>query len=138
MGVSVSKRSLVLRTIYAACLVLATPIHVLFDVRYGPLLAGLEPLGYPSVVRLYWAALTFLDPLGAVLLFVRPRAGLVLCTVIIVTDVLNNSWVLYQRSESAFDINYLLQVAFLVFVLATVRSAWEGVSKGTTSWTQQA
>lgn len=127
MVTSASRRSLILRTTYATCLALATPVHVLFDVRYGLLLSGLEPLGYPLAVRMYWASLTFLDPLGVLLLFVRPRAGLVLCTVIIVTDVLNNSWVGYHRSESAFNINYILQVAFLLFVAATVRSAWQGL-----------
>ena len=136
--------SLILRAIYAACLALATIIHVLVDVRYGVLLSGLEPLGYPLGVRVYWASLTVLDPLAALLLLFRPRAGLVLCVAIIVTDVLNNSWVLYHRSEfvsgvlnnnrmlyhgSEVDIGYILQVTFLAFVLVTVRYAWQGLPK---------
>jgi hypothetical protein len=100
---------------------------VRFDVQYGILLDGLEPLGYPLFVRLYWALLTFLDLLAAVLLLVRPRAGLILCVGIIVTDVLNNSWVQYHGSR--VDINYILQVVFLVFVSATVRTAWRGLPK---------
>jgi hypothetical protein len=97
----------------------------MFDVKYGVLLDGLSPLGYPMIVRLYWASLTFLDPLAVLLLFIRPRAGLVLCAAIIVTDVINNSCVRYARSE--VDIGYLLQVAFLVFVLTTIRYAWKGL-----------
>jgi hypothetical protein len=122
-----SKHSLIIRTIYAICLVPATFTHVLFDVRYGILLGGLEPLGYPPFVRVYWAALTFLDPLAAFLLFVRPRAGLILCVAIIVTDVLNNSGVRYHRS--GVDINYILEVGFLVLVLVTVRAAWRGLPR---------
>ena len=99
----------------------------MFDVRYGILLEGLRPLGYPMIARLYWASLTFLDPLAALLLYIRPRAGLVLCTGIIVTDVINNGWVHYMRSE--VEIGYLLQIAFLIFVLATIRYAWEGLPK---------
>jgi hypothetical protein len=44
MVTGASRRSLILRTTYAACLAVATPVHVLFDVRYGLLLSGLEPL----------------------------------------------------------------------------------------------
>jgi len=138
----VSKGSTVLRRIYATCLALATITHVLFDVRYGILLAGLEPLGYPIGVRLYWASLTFLDPAAAILLFVRPRIGLVLCAFIIATDVINNSWVAYHHSDfgplvlngdhtvphqSGANIGLIVQSAFLIFVFATVRAAWKGL-----------
>lgn len=115
------QRSLVLRAIYATCLVGATATHLNYELRYGLTLGGLEFLGYPLPVRLYWASLTLLDPLAAVLLFVLPRAGLILCVAIIVTDVLNNGWVFYQfASRSALNLG--LQVAFLVFVLITIRS----------------
>jgi hypothetical protein len=77
-----SKASSILRGIYATCPALATITHVLVDMRYGVSRAGLEPLGYPIGVRLYWASLTFLAPAAAILLFVRPRAGLVLCAVL--------------------------------------------------------
>jgi hypothetical protein len=138
------KGSVVLRSIYATCLALATITHVLVDVRYGVFLAGLEPLGYPIGVRLYWASLTFLDPAAAILLFVRPRAGLVLCAVIIATDVLNNSWVAYHHSEfgplvldngqtvyhhSGANMSLILEVAFLIFVFATIRYAWKGLPR---------
>jgi hypothetical protein len=126
-----ARRSLIIRTIYAICLLLATCTHVIFDVQYGMLLGGLRPLGYPLIARLFGASLTFLDPLAALLLFVRPRAGLVLCAGIIVTDVINNGWVGYMRSEVETDflLGYLAQVAFLIFVLATIRYAWEGLPK---------
>jgi hypothetical protein len=120
------RRSLILRAIYALCLALATLTHVIFDLRYGLLLQGLEPLGYPAFVRMYWASLTFLDPLCALLLFIRPRAGVTLCAGIIVTDVLNNSWVGYHRSK--IDLGYILQVVFLIFVVTTAKSAWHGLS----------
>jgi hypothetical protein len=142
--IGASKRSLILRAFYATCLTLASVTHVLIDVRYGILLGGLEPLGYPRAVRLFWASLTFLDPLAALLLLARPRAGLVLCVAIMVADVLNNGWVRLHHSEftsgvlkssevlsshSRVDIDYILEVAFLLFVVATVRYAWQGLSK---------
>jgi len=139
-----SKGSIILRSIYATCLALATITHVLVDVRYGVFLAGLEPLGYPVGVRLYWASLTFLDPAAAILLFVRPRAGLVLCSVIIATDVLNNGWVAYHRSEfgplaldngqtayhhSGANMSLILEIGFLILVFTTIRYAWKGLPR---------
>jgi hypothetical protein len=118
--------------------------HVLVDVRDGVFLAGLEPLGYPLSIRLYWASLTFLDPAAAIFLFVRPRVGIVPCAVIIATDVLNNSWVAYHRSEFGplvldngrtpyrhfgANISLILEVAFLIFVFATIRYAWNGLPR---------
>jgi hypothetical protein len=74
---------------------------------------------------MYWASLALFDPVAAVLLFVRSRAGLILCLAIIITDVANNSWVRYLHSS--VDLNYILEVAFLVFVLATFKYAWQGL-----------
>ncbi len=139
-----SKGFIIVRSIYATCLALATITHVLLDARYGVFLTGLQPLGYRIGVRWYWASLTFLDPAAAILLFVRPRARLVLCAVIIATNVLNNSWVAYHRSEfgplvldngqtvyhrSGADINLVLGAAFLIFVFATIRYAWKGLPR---------
>jgi hypothetical protein len=108
------------------CLLGATSTHLLTLVRhdlfwnYG---------GAPLFTCIYWTSLTFLDPLAAVLLFLKPRAGLLATFVIIVSDVAHNTW-LMQRSQSPDWLNwmYLSQVAFLVFVLVTVQRAWRGVS----------
>jgi hypothetical protein len=138
-----SKRSILLRSFYAICLVLGTITHVLVDVRYGVLLAGLEPLGYPTGVRLYWASLALLDPAAAILLFARPRVGLVLCAVIIATDVLNNSWVAYHSAEfgplvlgnsqtvhnHSPNLSLILEIAFCIFVFVTIRYAWKGSTR---------
>ena len=43
-----SNGSIILRSIYATRLALATITHVLVDVEYGVFLAGLEPLGTES------------------------------------------------------------------------------------------
>lgn len=86
----------------------------------------LEGSGISTVSRLYWSSLTLLDPLAAVLMFIRPRQGLVLALVIIVSDVAHNSWMLHS-SSSAPNWAYWCQVAFLVFLSATIRAAWRGL-----------
>jgi hypothetical protein len=59
------------------------------------------------------------------LLFVRPRAGLLLTLLIIVSDVSHNTW-LMSRSPAPQWSNwlYVLQVVFLIFVLLTIPRAW--------------
>ena len=117
--------SLILRIIFALCLIGATCVHVATHLRFGVFLGALDGTGFPFFTRIYWSSLTIIDPLAAVLLFVRPRAGLVLATAVIVSDVVHNSWMLHHL-QSGPDAMYWAQVAFLVFLLATVSTAWRG------------
>lgn len=81
--------------------------------------------GVPPLTRNYWSSLLFIDPL----LLVMPRAGLILCVAVIVTDVAHNSWfALHQPIRMEL---YLSQIVFLLFVVFAVRTAWRGaVSHG--------
>ena len=123
-----TKASLALRIIYAVCLTGATCVHVATHIQYGPLLGALEGHGYPVITRVFWSSLTLLDPLAAMLLFFRPRAGLALAGAIIISDVAHNSWILH-RFGIAPDAAYWAQVAFLLFLFATIRVAWQGASR---------
>ena len=120
-----TKASLTLRIIYTVCLAGATCTHVAFHVQQGILLGGLEAYGYSAATRVFWSLLTLLDPTAAVLLLLRPRAGLVLAAAIIVADVAHNSWILLHFGRGP-DAAYLAQVGFLVFLSASVRTAWRG------------
>lgn len=119
------KASLTLRIVYALCLAGATCTHVVLHVRHGVLLGELEGFGVSPVSRYYWSSLTLLDPLAALLLFIRPRVGLALAGAIIVSDVAHNSWDLY-RSGGTPGATYWAQIAFLLFLAATIRVAWRG------------
>ena len=123
-----TKASLILRIVYALCLAGATCTHVALHLRYGALLGGLEGLGIPPASRYYWSSLTLLDPLAALLMFIRPRVGLALAGGIIISDVAHNSW-LWHRLGTALDAVYWAQVAFLVFLFATIFFAWRGLPK---------
>jgi hypothetical protein len=83
------------------------------------------------VTALYWSSLTFLDPLAAVLVFVRPRMGITLTAGIIVTDVAHNLWFTAAHPLSASFVEdvtssalMMSQIAFLLFVAATAPFAW--------------
>jgi hypothetical protein len=115
------KASLVLRAIYAICLLAATCTHIAMLARHGLLW---DYGGAHLLSRVYWTSLTVLDPLAALLLFVRPRVGLILTVLIIASDVLHNTLV----GVPPLNAMYLSQVAFLLFVASTVYVAWRGVS----------
>ena len=120
-----TKVSFILRVVYAVCLIGATCVHVMTHMQYGPLLGELEGLGYSAGTRVFWSALTLLDPLTVLLLFLRPRAGLALAGVIIVSDVIHNSWILHRFGMTR-GAGYWAQVGFLLFLFATIRVAWRG------------
>jgi hypothetical protein len=74
--------------------------------------------------------LKFFDSLAVLLLLTRPRAGLVLTTLIIVSDVLINACVGFTYG---IDLpSFLAQFVFMLFVLGTVRCAWNGGESVTT------
>lgn len=111
----------IVRATYALCLAGATLIHwrIVYDHGlfwdYG---------GVPIASAAFWTALSFLDPAAVVLLFVRPRWGVVLTGAIIVTDVIHNLWILMRSDPSALVPRLFAQAAFMVFVLLTARLAF--------------
>jgi len=111
-------RSLWLRILYALCLLGATYNHVLIVAEYD---WGWDYGGLPQCVTIFWTALTLIDPLVIVLLFVWPRGGVVLTLAIIVVDVAINSWVARQYGIDLAP--FLAQVCFLIFVVCTWRMA---------------
>jgi hypothetical protein len=115
-----------IRTIYALCLVGATVNHV-----RAVLARGWLPEHLPPATALYWSSLTFLDPLAAVLLFLRPRIGVALTAAIIVSDVAHNLWFIGAHPLSGSFIRdvtsstfMMSQIVFLLFVAATAPVAW--------------
>jgi hypothetical protein len=120
-----SKSSFVLRVAYAVCLVAGASTHLWTVITHGPFW---DYGGAPVISRIYWTSLTVLDPMAAILLFARPRAGLVMTLAIIVSNVAHNTWVMLRSSAPDWmNWMYVSQVLFLVFVLATMWRAWHGL-----------
>jgi len=78
--------------------------------------------GVPQATQVFWTSLTFVDPTGVVLLVLRPAAGVWLTLAIIVSDVAHNTWFGLIHGMTAGWM-YYSQVAFLAFVLLTIRMA---------------
>lgn len=117
--------SFAVRVLFACCLLIATANHIRADVAHGLLWDyGYGPSAYLAS-RVFWGALTFLDPLAALLLFIRPRAGIVLTAAIILLDVTHNSFYVALKQQW-LEPFYLSQVAFLIAVLLLSPIAWNG------------
>ena len=121
-----SRRSAILRAIYALCLLGATYNHWSAIYQHG---LAWDYGGLPRASATFWTALAFVDPAAVILLFVRPNAGVVLTAGIIVTDVIHNVWIqaryfppLLQALAASPQV--IEQIAFMVFVLATSPFAW--------------
>jgi hypothetical protein len=126
----VQRKSLIVRSIWAACLLIGGANHAHILIKHG-LLWDYGGVGWASAA--YWSGLTFLDPLAAALLFARPKVGIVGTIVLIATNVIHNLAVTAHHSPEgeflarAANPFVAAQIAFLVFVAATARIAWKGV-----------
>jgi hypothetical protein len=109
----------VLRAIYTLALLGATFNHARIVLAHG---LDWDYGGLPGFVTRFWTALTFLDPLAVLLLWLAPRAGLAATAAIMVADVLVNASVglRYGFDWAAFAAQFI----FLVFVLCTLRPMW--------------
>lgn len=125
-GARAAKASFILRLIYAVCLAGATCVHIAFHFQYGLFLEALAGDGYSAGTRAFWSSLSLVDPLTVALLFLHPRLGLQLTAVVIGFDVVHNTWILYSFQQG-LNPAYCAQVAFLIFVIATIRTAWRGL-----------
>jgi len=122
-----------IRLAYALCLCGAAFNHVRAILAHGWL-----PHQLPLPTAVYWASLTLLDPLAALLLFVRPKMGVALTVAIIVSDVAHNLWFIaaHPLSGSFYrDVTsngfILSQIAFLLFVAASAPLAWRASKRQT-------
>ncbi|WP_265535265.1 hypothetical protein [Pseudomonas saponiphila] len=123
---SVSRVSLFIRLLFTLCLLAATFNHLRAAVDHGLL----WDYGYgddtPLASRAFWGSLSFFDPLAALLLWLRPRWGLLLTLAIIVLDVVHNSFYVAAHGQW-LETFYLSQVVFLLAVVAFLPLAWRGL-----------
>ncbi|TVT80384.1 hypothetical protein [Pseudomonas sp. H3(2019)] len=118
--------SFAIRTLFAGCLLVATTNHLHADLAHGLL----WDYGYgdstPWGSRFFWGALTFLDPLAALLLFRKPRPGIVFTAAIIIADVIHNTFYV-ALNRQWLETFYISQTVFLLAVLLLAPFAWKGI-----------
>ena len=124
-----SIRVKVVIAVQAICMLVGTSTHLLWVITHGWTYIDLNPR-FSIYTTIFWNSLTFLDPLAAILLFAKPKAGVLLTATIIIVDVLHNAWVSNQVLPFAqttlhqwlFENQFLiLQSIFCIFVVATLK-----------------
>lgn len=127
----VQRASLFVRSIWAACLLIAGVNHARILLQHG-LFWDYGGVAWASAA--YWSSLTILDPIAAALLIARPKVGILSTIVLIITNVIHNLAVTAQHApegefltRAASDPFIISQIGFLMFVGATARIAWKGV-----------
>ncbi|MFH6564859.1 hypothetical protein [Pseudomonas kulmbachensis] len=115
--------SFAIRVLFACCLLIATANHIRADFQHGLL----WDYGYGDSAywasRVFWGALTFFDPLAVLLLFKKPRMGIILTVVIILADVAHNTYYV-ALNKQWLEPFYLSQVAFLIAVVLLSPIVW--------------
>lgn len=79
--------------------------------------------GFPTPLRIFWVALALLDPLTALLLALRRRAGIVLGLVVILTDVAVN-WTVFFALGGLSLFGVLCQALFAALLVGTAPILW--------------
>jgi hypothetical protein len=127
----VTRGSLIVRSLWAACLLVGGINHARILLLHGP---GWDYGGVGWASAAYWSSLTILDPLVAALLFIRPRIGIAGTILLIVTNVVHNLAVTARHApEGEFLVRaanpfLLAQIGFMLFVAATARTAWKSAA----------
>jgi hypothetical protein len=75
-------------------------------------------------VRLFWVALTLLDPATAALIIFRRRSGIVLGIAVIVADIAVN-WTVFVMVGGLSLFGVVSQGLFAVLILVTARALWK-------------
>jgi hypothetical protein len=102
------------RVVFALCLAVASIVHINDLWQHGWLPYRFAPLP----LNVYWTVLAFLDALAALLLLARPRAGLALTLLVIVSDVALNLFARLYLGLHLRTVALSLQVLFFVAVVA--------------------
>jgi len=103
----------------------ATYNHIM-DIVRGGLFPYTRWCGAPLGLNIYWTSLTILDPLAITALFRHVRLGYALALAIMLTDIPINAYAgaVYWRIPVNENTALIMQTAFLVFLLLTVRRVW--------------
>lgn len=127
----VQSRGLIIRSIWAACLLVAGANHARILIQHG---LSWDYQGVGAASAAYWSSLTILDPIVAVALLVRPKFGIISSVLLIVTNVAHNLVIMARHAPEgelldrlSTNLPVMAQIAFLLFVAATAHMAWRDV-----------
>ncbi len=84
----------------------------------------------PLPFNIYWTSLVVLDPLAALLVWVRERWGVVLGIAIMASNVLVNGYTAFIAGYEEFYTGFAFQSVFAAFVFFAAWEHWHGTANG--------
>jgi len=84
---------------------------------------------YGTIV--FWTSLTLLDPLIAILLFLKPKPAAIMLVILMVSDVAHNTWAIRKYGGEVGGV--INQSIFLIFILLTISFVWRAAQSEATS-----
>lgn len=111
-AVSAPPIPVIAKILWSTGFLVGTISHALDISMFGWLPYEFMPFGF----NLYWTSLVFLDPLAAVLIWLRPRWGLWLGCPIMASDLLVNAWTVFGAGYSELLPSLGFQAIFAAFV----------------------
>ena len=111
--------SLTVKILWTTGFLIGATTHTLDLINFGWLPYEFRPLPW----NVYWTSLTFLDPLAAILIWLRVRWAIILGTAIMASNVVVNGYTMLIGFEE-FLIPWLLQSAFALFVFSVAWRHW--------------
>ena len=108
-----------MKIVWTAGFLIGTLTHAIDLVNFGWLPYDFRPLPF----NVYWTSLTFLDPLAALLIWVREPWGIALGAAIMSSNVVVNGYTL-SLGYGAFFYPVILQSAFALFVFCVAWLHW--------------
>ena len=107
------------------CLFIGGATHIFDNLYYGFL-----PYKFvPEWINIYWTALAFIDIVAVYLLVKCRNAGLVLTLVIMLSDVVINSFAFYSLNVISDSSALQLQTLFLGFCIGSSIWLWQSNNK---------
>jgi hypothetical protein len=109
----------VVQIVWIVGFLIGTSSHITDLVQYGTQAYAEHPI----VVRLFWTSLTIIDPLTALLLVLRQRAGIILAIVVILADIVVN-WTVFAVVDGTPLFGAVDQTVLAAFIVVTARMMW--------------
>jgi len=120
-----NKRTRVVLILQSVSMLLGSSTHISWILKNG-IFSRHENTLFASTV--FWDSLLFFDLLAALLLIIKPKAGVTLTAIIITADVLHNNsyWIFgslqLKNSDTLLWGMFIGQIIFLVFVYSTLKA----------------
>lgn len=125
---TLNSRTRTILVIQAICMLVGASTHIKWIYEHG---IYSKHLNTPFFSTVFWDSLAFFDIVAAVLLIARPKTGIWLTLVIIITDVVHNNALLFLVHEHMNEIGVkmwvtkywmlVVQILFMIFVLVTIK-----------------